>query len=174
MADNTWTGLNQGVAFAVNKVMAGVLNGGARVLRVARCGVLNNQTAAVTGVVCMFSVRKYTAGAGWTTPTSVSPVAHDSTNSALSSVTHGNSGTPTGTMAELRRILWSSDEPSASTGTNDEFECIVPFNIIWDCGYGDTDTQKLTLRGSESFMIYNTVGAAGLMDTWTEFTDAAA
>ena len=95
MAD-TWTGYNQGISFAAGKAMQGILNGGTPVLRIARAGLLNNQTAGVTGVVCFMELRWYPATMTWTSPTSVSPVAHDSTNTALSSVTHGNSGTPGG------------------------------------------------------------------------------
>lgn len=169
---NTWNLLVQAKAFATSTVMLGLLNAGTRVLRLRRVGVLNNQTAAVTGVVCQFDLRYYT-GAGWTSPTSVTPVAHDSSNSALSSVTAGHAGTPTGSSNVLRRVLWSSDEPSASAGTSDEWECLVPLNIIWDAGYGDANVQPLTLRQNEAFFVYNTVGAAGLADFWAEFTDEA-
>jgi hypothetical protein len=154
--------------------MAGILNGGSRVIRVARMGMLNNQTGAVTGVICFMELRKYPATMTWTTPTSVSPVAHDSANSALSSVTHGNSGTLGGSSpAVMRRILWSSDEPSASTATSDELECFVPLNVIWDAGYGDTDVQKVAVRQNEGLQLFNTTGAAGAADIWTEFTDDA-
>jgi len=171
---NSWTGYNQGITFAASKVMMGLFNAGTRVLRVARAGLLNNQTAGVTGVVCFMEIRRYPATFTWTTPTSVTPVAHDTTNSALSSVTFGNSGTPGGsTGAVLRRILWSSDEPAASTATSDELECFVPLNVIWDAGYGDTDVQKLALRQNESLILYSTSGAAGLVDAWTEFLDEA-
>ena len=171
---NTWHGLNQGISFAADKVMLGLLNAGTRVLRVSRAWLLNNQTAAVTGVICFMEIRKYPSSMSWTSPTSVTPVAHDSGNSALSSVTFGNSGTPGGsTGAVLRRILWSSDEPAASTATSDELECFVPLNVVWDSGYGDTDVQKLAVRQNEGFVIYNTSGAAGLVDSEIEFTDAA-
>jgi hypothetical protein len=33
--------------------------------------------------------------------------------------------------------------------------------------------QKLAIRTGEMFISYNTTGAAGLVDTWGEFTDAA-
>lgn len=171
---NTWTLYNQGIAFAANKVMAGILNGGSRVLRIARMGLLNNQTAGVTGVACLAEVRKYPATMTWTTPTAVTPVAHDSTNSALSSVTAGNSGTPGGsTAAVLRRVFWSSDEPAISSATSDELECFVPLNVIWDAGYGDAAVQKIAVRQNEGFLLYNTTGAAGLVDCWTEFLDEA-
>ena len=67
--------------------MAGILNGGTRVLRIARMGLLNNQTAGVTGVACFMEIRKYPATMTWGTPTAVTPIAHDLANSALSSVT---------------------------------------------------------------------------------------
>lgn len=173
MAD-TWTGYNQGVAFAANKVMQGILNAGSNVIRVARAGLLNNQTAGVTGVVCFMELRWYPATYTWSSPTSVTPVAHDSSNGALSSVTHGNSGTPGGsTGSVMRRILWSSDEPAVSTATSDELECFVPLNVIWDAGYGDSDVQKLALRQNQGWAVYNITGAAGLVDSWIEFTNAA-
>ena len=70
----------------------------------------------------------------------------------------------------MRRILWSSDEPAAATATSDELECFVPLNVVWDAGYGDSDVQKLTLRQNQGWVIWNTTGAAGLVDTWVEFT----
>jgi hypothetical protein len=154
--------------------MAGILNGGTRVLRIARMGLLNNQVAGVVGVACFMEIRKYPTAMTWTTPTAVAPVSHDSTNSALSSVTAGNSGTPSGsTGIVLRRIFWSSDEPSISTATSDELECFVPLNVIWDAGYGDASVQKVAVRQGEGFLLYNTTGAVGIADIWTEFLDEA-
>lgn len=174
MAQNSWTAYHSGITFAAAKAMAGIINAGARVLRVARCGLLNAQTGAVTGVATFMEVRWYPATATWATPTTITPSSHDSTNSALSSVTAGSAGTPGGsTPVILRRIFWSSDEPAISSATSDELETYVPLNIIWDAGYGDTDVQKLAVRQNEMFNVYNTTGAAGLLDTWIEFTDAA-
>lgn len=171
---NTHTLYVPGLVFAAGKVMAGILNGGTRVLRVARMGLLNNQTAGVTGVATFMELRKYPATLTWTGPTSVAPISHDSSNSALSSVTAGHSGTPSGsTGAVMRRIFWSSDEPAISSATSDELECFVPLNVIWDAGYGDATVQKLAIRQNEGLLLFNTVGAAGLVDVWTEFLDEA-
>lgn len=170
---NSWTLNVQGLVFAASKNMWGILNGGARVLRVARLGLLNNQTAGVTGVACLMEIRKNAATTTWT-PTAVAPVAHDSTNSALVSVSAGHTGTIAGgSSVTIRRIFWSSDEPSISTATSDELECFVPLNIIWDAGYGDIDVQKMTVRTGEAFTLFNVSGAAGLVDAWGEFTDSA-
>lgn len=170
---NSWTLNVTAKTFAVS-TMWGVLNGGARVLRLARLGMLNNQTAAVTGVACLLEIRKGGTAMTWATPTAVTPITHDSTNSALSSVTAGHAGTLGGTAGlAIRRIFWSSDEPSISTATSDELECFVPLNIIWDAGYGDVDVQKLAMRNLESAILYNTTGTAGAADFWGEFTDSA-
>ena len=173
MAENTWTLLCQGVAFAATKNMAAILNGGSRILRVRRVGLVNVQTAAVTGVICLLDFRRYT-GASLTSPTAVTPVAHDTNNSALSSVTAGHAGTIGGTPAIFRRTIWSSDEPKLTTAQNNEWECLIPLNVIFDAGYGDANVQPCVVRPTtEMAMVYNTSGAAGLLDTWMEFTDGA-
>jgi hypothetical protein len=154
--------------------MMGLLNGGSNVERARRIGMINYQTGAVTGVICALELRRYPATMTWTTPTSVSPVKHDTTNSALSSVTTGHAGTPGGSTPDvLRRFIWSSDEASASTATSDEWECLVPLNILWDAGYGDAAVQSLAIRQNEGVVLYNNSGAAGIVDVWMEFTDEA-
>jgi hypothetical protein len=153
--------------------MAGIMNGGTRHIKIRRVGFINNQTAAVTGVITAGELRFYTS-ATWGSPTSVSPIAHDSTNSALSSVTAGYAGTPGGTgPTVIRRYVWSSDEPKLTTAQNNEWETLIPLNIIWDAGYGDSNVQPLTLNPNEGFFIWNITGAAGLVDIWIEFTDEA-
>lgn len=171
---NTWTALYQGVAFAATKNMGAILNGGARVLRVRRLGCVNVQTATVTGVICLLDVRRYPATATLTSSTSVTAVAHDTTNSALSSVTIGHAGTIGGTTGvPFRRTIWSSDEPKLTTAQNNEWETLIPLNILFDSGYGDANVQPMVVRTGEMAMCYNTSGAAGLLDTWIEFTDEA-
>ena len=167
---NTWTALTTAVAFAAGKNMLAILNGGARVLRIRRIIFVNVQTVAVTGVLCTGEVRRYT-GAGISGHTPVTPVAMDTGNSALISVTVGTAGTPTGTATALLRYIWSSDEPAVGTGTWDEWETLL--GLVWDTGYGDSNLQALTLRQNEMLCIYNTAGAAGLVDVFVELTDEA-
>lgn len=83
-----------GVAFAATKNMAAVLNGHAtEVLKIREAGLSNAQTAAVTGVVCQMECRLYTGTATLTTPTAVTPVSLDTTNSAPTTATYGHAGT---------------------------------------------------------------------------------
>ncbi len=168
----TWTAYYSGVAFAATKNMAAVLNGHAtEVLKIRRVGLLNAQTAGVTGVLCAVEFRAFFAGSpGLTSPTAVTPTSHDSTNAAPTTATYGHAGTIAGTPLTLRRIFWSSDEAAISAATLDELETLVPLNIIWDAGYGDANVQPLTLRQNQMAMVYNVSGAAGLLDTWIEFT----
>lgn len=170
---NTWTVYNPGKTFVAGGAMLGILNAGARKIRIRRVGMINNQTTAVTGVITAGELRIYTS-ASWSSPTTLTPVSHDSANSALSSVTCGHAGTPSGTgPSVLRRYTWSSDEPKLSTAQNNEWECLIPLNIIWDAGYGDSNVQSLTLNTNELFVIWNITGAAGTCDFWIEFTDEA-
>jgi|GEM_PF-3591692 len=169
----TWTAYYSGVAFAASKNMAAVLNSHAsEVLKIRRAGLLNAQTAAVTGVLCQIEARTYQTGSpGLTAPTAITPTSHDTTNTAPASATYGHAGTIAGTALTLRRVFWSSDEAAISAATSDELETYVPLNIIFDAGYGDsTNVQPLALRQNQMYMHFNTTGAAGLLDSWIEFT----
>jgi hypothetical protein len=173
MADNTWHLLVQGKAFSAAGTMAGIQNAGTRVLRIKQIIMVNAQSAAVTGVLCTGRIIKG-VGQTWTSPTSVTPVAMDSGNSALSSVTAGHAGTwSAGTASDLRRYAWSSDEPAVSGATWDELENLIPLNVLWSCGMGDSSMQPLTLKQNDSVYVLNDAGAAGLADISIEFTDAA-
>lgn len=167
----TFTALAQGVTFAAGKVMLALVNTHAtEILKVYRAGILNVQTAAVAGVVCQMDVRLYTGAGAWAGGTAVTPVKHDSNNTLPTTYVCSYNSTPAGSNSVLRRVLWSSDEPAASGATIDELECLVPMNIVWDCGYGDTNCLPITLRQNEGFVVYNNSGAAGLADFWFEFT----
>jgi len=168
----TFTAYNLGVSFAASKVMGGIYNQHAsEILKIRRVGLLNGQTAAVTGVLCNLEMRLTISSPTWTTPTGASICSHDSTNSAPTTYSHGYAGTFSGgTSYTLRRTNWSSDEAAVSSNTTDELECFVPLNIIFDAGYSDSDVQPLTLNQNQMAHVFNVSGAAGLLDTWIEFT----
>jgi len=168
----TFTAYFSGITFAASKVMAGFLNTHAtEIIKIRRVGLLNAQTAAVTGVICQLELRWYPATMTLTGGTTVTPTKHDSTNTSPASLTISHNSTPGGSTGEVvRRVWWSSDEPAISTGTVDEMEANVPLNVVFDPGYGDSNVQPLTLRQNQGFVVFNTTGAAGLLDTWVEFT----
>lgn len=168
----TFTSYNSGIAFAATRVMGGILNSHAtEILKIRRVGLLNGQTAGVTGVLCNLEMRLTTGTPTWTAPAASVVTSHDSTNTAPTTYSHGNIGTFSGgTSTALRRTNWSSDEAAVSSNTTDELECFVPLNIIFDAGYGDANVQPLTLRQGQMGHVFNVSGAAGLLDTWIEFT----
>lgn len=167
----TYTAAALGVAFASNKSLLGLFNAHAtRKVRIYRVWVLNNQTAAVTGVMTSMLLRKISAlSAG----TAVAPTAHDSANATadLTSVTCVTGGTFTNTSdVALRQVMWSGDEPSVSSATSDELQCIVPLMCIFDAT-GDTNIEPFTLNTSEGIhLIQPGANAVGILDVLFEFT----
>lgn len=167
---NTWTVYLPGVTFADGKAMAGVINAGTRLIKIRRIRFLNTQTTGVAGQICYGDIRRYTS-ATWTGASPVTPFPHDTGNSALVDTTCGYGGTPGGTATILRNYLWSSDEPAVGGQTIDEWETIVPFNIVWELGFGDSSLTPLTLREDEMVIIYNYSGSTGNVDIYITFTD---
>lgn len=168
----TFTAAFLGVTFGNNKSMAGVFNGSGSgvILRVKRVWILNNQTSAVTGVLTTFSMRRSTAQSSGT---SVTPVKHDTSSSNLPAqvlVAHGATVT-SATADTLRNWVWSNDEPAASAGTSDEFECLVPLNCVWDAATGDADIEPLVLREGYGVDIrHSGSSTVGVCDVFIEFT----
>lgn len=161
------------VAFANNKSMAAIFNGvgSGRILRVYRVWVLNNQTAAVTGVLTTFSLRRSTAQSSGT---AVTPVKHDTASANLpAQVLVATNATVTSATADtLRNFVWSNDEPAVSSGTSDEFECVVPLNCIWDSDpSSSSNVEPITLREGFGLDVrHSGSSAVGVCDIFIEFT----
>lgn len=171
----TFTAGGIGVTFGNAKHMLSLFNGSGsgRILRVKRIWVLNNQTAGVTGVLTTWAIRRTSAQSSGT---SVTPTKHDTSSSALvAQVLCATGATVTNTGdVQLRTFVWSNDEPSASTGTSDEFECLVPLNCQWDSATGDTDIEPIVLREGQGVTVQHSGSSAvGIADIFIEFTDAA-
>lgn len=174
----TWRAVATGVTWSTSaKCMLKVFNasGSGVVLRVYRVWVLNNQTAAVTGVIPVMSLlRTSTVGTGGTV---VTPVAHDTNSTALpAQVTSSYGDTSIGTTdATFRRATFSSDEPAVGTMSIDEVESLVPLNVFWDSGYSDSDVEPIVLREGFGVMVHTAgiASAAGNVDVVIEFTRAA-
>jgi hypothetical protein len=169
----TFTYYSKDQAFAATKNMGCIKNLHAtEKLKVRRVGLLNAQTGTPTGVVCLIEFRlDINPTFSAPTQTGVTICKHDSVNTAPANYLYGSIGSyAAGSAFTLRRTVWSSDEPAASTATSDELQCFVPLNILFDAGYGDSNVQPLTLNQNDASLVYNTSGAAGLVDIWIEFT----
>lgn len=173
---NTWRATSQGVAYASGKSMLDLANesDSARILRAYRLYHFNNGTASVTGVLT--TMRVYRSAIGASAPTggaTVTPVAHDTGNSALDAGTTAGTGRTITDGDLFRQYLWSNDEPAVSGSTMDEWELFVPFAEIWNAGYGDSNVQPIVCRAAEGVHIkHQGTSAVGSADFEIEFTDA--
>lgn len=179
-AVNTWTLLVPDMIPAVTKVMAGIHNGSAaRNIRIRRVGIINAQIVLVSNVACLLDVRHYYNAVVWGGgPTAVTPIAHDTGNVALDTVTAGYGGAAVGGLGPniFRRTCWPTGEAlKGITAVREADWCtMVPLGIMFDPGYADANEQPLLLKNGELMFVYNTPNVAfGLMDIWIEFTDEA-
>ena len=167
----TYTAAAIGVAFASNKSLLGIINAHAsRKVKVYRVWALNNQTSAVTGVLTSMTLRKINSLSGGT---GITPVAHDTGNASmdLTSITCITGGTFGNTAeAQLRVLMWSSDEPAVSGATSDEFQCIVPLMCLWD-STGDSNIEPIVLNQNEGLhLLQPGANTVGILDVFFEFT----
>jgi hypothetical protein len=170
----TYRAVATGVAFnAAARSLLKVFNasGSGVVLRVYRIWVLNNQTTAVTGVVPRIDVVRVTTNpSGGSANT---PIKHDTNSANLPAQVTAATLDSTVTVANtFRRILWSSDEPAVGAATVDELEMVVPLNLLWDGGYGDSNVEPIVCREGEGVSVYcpGIASAAGIVDIIIEFT----
>lgn len=159
---------------ATAKSLIGIINAHAtRKVAIQKVWILNNQQAAVTGVLTQIALRKYSAltlGTGAT----VTPVAYDTTNVAvdLTSISCFTSGTYTEVAStEFRRFIWSADEPVMSSATMDELECIGGLNVIYESPK-DTTVTPIILNTNEAIGLTQlaTTSNVGTIDCFIEFT----
>lgn len=157
------------VAFASGKSMLGILNGGANVLRAYRYCIFNTQTGAVTAALTTMQIRRLTAlSAG----TAVTPVAHDTNSSALSSVTSVHGGTATGSDI-FRRFMWLLEEATTTGVTQANWEVLIPVGIVFFPTGGDTNLEPIVCRNGQGTDIYAAgAGAVSTMEFEITFTNA--
>lgn len=170
----TYTASAIGATFGNNKSMLGIFNGSGsgRVVRVYRVWVLNNQTAAVTGVLTTWTLRRTTAQSGGTT---ITPTKHDTASeTAPAQVLFATGATATlSSDTALRAWMWSNDEPAVSSATSDEFETLVPLNCVWD-STGDANIEPIVLREGQGISVHHSGSSAvGLCDVFVEYTLAS-
>jgi hypothetical protein len=164
----TWVA-QQSVAFAATKSMLGLLNGGSNVLRAYRYCVFNTQTTGVTAALTTMQIRRLTAlSAG----TAVTPVKHDTSSSALSSVTCVQGGTATGSDI-FRRFMWLLEEATTTGTTQANWQVLIPVGIVFFPTGGDSNLEPIVCRNTYGTDIYNAgAGAVSTQEFEITFTDA--
>lgn len=161
--------LAENTAIGNNKSMISLVNAGGSsvVLRIRDIRIVNNQTTAITGVMADFQLRRIT---GHSSGTSLTPLAHDTTDNLNGSVTASTGATVSGeTSANLRHWKWSSDEWGVGSSDVESFDHTINSLIPM---YGQSPkTKAITLRAGEGITIKQiTNSTAGAFDVTVLFT----
>jgi hypothetical protein len=170
---DTWVATAQAVAYASGKSMLDVLNGAGsgRVVRCYRFMHFNNGVAAVVGVLTEMRVNRTSAASAGTT---VTPVAHDTNNTALAAQITAGTGRTVTVSVLLRKYLFVNEEPVVAGSAMPNFLILVPNCLIFDAGYADTNVQPLTAREGQGYeMRQQGTSAVGSSDHEITFTNAA-
>lgn len=170
MAD-TWSALFPYITLDVGKNMGSILNShAAEVLKIRRIVLINAEWdyAAFVGDDIV-EILRYTA-ASLAGSTAIVPLPYSSANVAPSSATYGYGGVVGGVSERLRSLFITARQPQVDVNGMENWATVVPYGVVFDAGYADSNVQPLALRQDEMVTVLNTLGNAGHLDTWIEFT----
>lgn len=158
----------QQIPFSANRQVLSLFNPAAsgKVVKVYRVWLENNQGTAVTGVATLINLTRITTASGGVART---PQAFDTTATALGTVSAGTNMTVTETDL-LRKVIWSSDEPSLVGATVDELQTFQTFNSIWDSAFIDSNVEPIVCREGYGITIKNLTSTVGFVDCFIQFT----
>jgi hypothetical protein len=158
---------SQGVTNAANKSMISITNTGSSVCRIHEIWLWNIQTTSVTGTMSMFELRRI---ASHSVGTSLTPAAHDTSDTLGGGITVRTGATVVTEGGILYRKQWSNDEHGVGTldqeGNDKNFQQSIPFYICSDL------LNPLTIRQNQGLHIKQTVGAVGSFDFLIFFSEA--
>jgi hypothetical protein len=105
--------------------------GSSKIIRIYRIGLANVRLSGVSGVIANFSLRTVTGTiSGGTDLTLLKNDPNNDTMPGATGILTKTNCTHSASSIYLRRIAWSTDEPS-SASTKDEIQSMIPLNIIW-------------------------------------------
>ncbi len=163
-----------GIDIANNKSMASIVNaGGSGVLiKIQEIRIVNSRTAATTGVIADFRLKRITGHSGGT---DLTPVSSDSADILSGSVTVKTGSTVAGeAAADMKRAQWSSDEWGG--GTVDVEAQDHTKQLTGEPLYSvRTEEKPVTLRPGEGMSVKQVTNSVnGTFDILIVFTEEAA
>lgn len=168
---NTWTAQASVATVATRSMLALWNNSATRIIRAYRFCMFNTQTTAITAALTTYHIRRCTA---LTAGSACTPVKHDTSSSALDTLTCGsNNSTITGSDI-FRKFMWLLEEATTTGVTQANWECLIPVGIVYFPTGGDANLEPIVCRQTYGVDIYNAgAGAVGTYEYEITFTDAA-
>lgn len=161
----TFTAVSPNTATALNKSMISIANTGTSVVKIKKIYLVNNRTAAATGVACEFRFHRFTTQTGGT---AITPTQHDTNDSLPAGVSATTGATISGEAGLLRTYTWSTDEWGPGTldvEASDHGFQNIPFWETMD------NTKGITIRQNQGAHIRcATNTTTGLFDIIVVFT----
>lgn len=171
----SYTLLATSIANANNKNLLAISNatGSGKIIKIYRVMCWNPQTVAVpggvTGILIGRSAAVYSGGTALTFRPHSSCVTAGVNNPFTGINADSGASAITATIGtEFRRVFRATDEIAAGGYTFDEIQNILPWTVLWDTGYSDSNIEPLVLRENQGFLIRtdsspaNSVGAFSL------------
>jgi hypothetical protein len=162
------------ILIAQNKSMASIVNAGGSgvIVKIQEIRLVNSRTAATTGVVADFQLKRIT---GHSAGTNFTPVSSDSADTLSGSVTVKTGATVAGeSAANMKRAQWSSDE--WGPGTVDVEAQDHTQQLTGEPLYSVRPEEKpITLRPGEGMSLKQVANSVnGTFDIFIVFTEEAA
>lgn len=156
----TYTVSATGVTQSSSKNMIAISNatGSGKIVKIYRAWMTNVQTGAVSGGLGLYVPGRVT-GSVHSSGTGVNFLPHANvltagTATPFTGISAAHGATLGAFTHEFSRFVRSSDELAVSGITTDEIiGIIMPFCLVFDSGYGDTNVEPITLRENQAFAI---------------------
>jgi hypothetical protein len=162
----TFAASSIGTLIAFNKSMLAIQNASSVKVKIHKIQIVNVQTAAVTGAVGIFELKKFSSPTGGT---AIPCIPFDTNKPIPAGVSASTGATIVTEGPTIKRWLWSTDE--WGVGTLDQEGLDHAFQTNSYVYSSDGKTAPIVLNASEGIHIKQTGNiAAGSFDIYIEFT----
>lgn len=173
---NIWHAYASRVTFATNKAMIDIFNGisATRVLRILRIFHYNITAVGTAGAFGTMELRRIieASGGAGTLATLMPRDPSDRELESAVSVGAGRTIVQADAPNLFRRYLWSIDDPTTTqAAAHNTYELAIPFFIVWDAGYHDSNIQPLVARAGQGYALLSTTAGVSFNSFGIDFTD---
>lgn len=143
------------------------------VYKVWRIGLLAAENTGLPGEMVLLTFKRFTEEVSWTTDMAGFCYGMSSGLTPDADLTLGYGGVPTttGSQDTFRRVMWSTSGPTVSGATLREWECVVPWGIVFDSYGNDNMCQTICVNPYEALFMFTNTSVARSVQFWVEFTE---